>query len=165
MKYLFLINQSKDLYSFGANWKLIYRLDWVWRQLNTRSLRNKNVALSCLFMCSLRTLGEWDVTDMANLTYPPMRSLPQVVFTAAFLKCPTPVVVCLYILSAALELCSSVLPPNLVKRELDISTTLSLDFLSFCESKRSHMKTQSDAVLEEWRTNLEQALADFRVQF
>ncbi len=29
----------------------------------------------------------------------------------------------------------------------------------------SHMKTQSDIALEEWRTKLEQALADFRVQF
>jgi hypothetical protein len=64
-----------------------------------------------------------------NLTYPLMRSLPQVVFTAAFLKCPTPDVVYLLILSAALELCSSVLPPNLVKRELDFSTFLSLNFL------------------------------------
>ncbi len=31
---------------------------------------------------------------MANLTYPLMRSLPQVVFTAAFLKYPTPAVAC-----------------------------------------------------------------------
>ena len=35
----------------------------------------------------------------------------------------------------------------------------------FCESRRSHMKTRSDIVLEEWRTRLEQALADFRVHF
>jgi hypothetical protein len=35
----------------------------------------------------------------------------------------------------------------------------------FCESKRSHMKTQSDMVLEEWRTKLEQAIADYRVHF
>ena len=35
----------------------------------------------------------------------------------------------------------------------------------FCESRRSHMKTQSDIVLEEWRTRLEQALADFKVHF
>ena len=73
---------------------------------------------------------EWHETEMANLTYPLMRSLPQVVFTAAFLKYPTPAVVCSRILSAALELCSSVLPPNLVKRELDFSATLSLDFLN-----------------------------------
>ncbi len=66
---------------------------------------------------------------MANLTYPLRRSLPQVVFTAAFLKYPTPAVVCSRILSAALELCSSVLPSNLVKRELDFSIALSLDFL------------------------------------
>ncbi len=104
----FLIHQSKDLFSFETNWKHIYWLDWVCRQLNTRSLRNKNVALSCLFMCSLRTFGEWHVTEMVYWTYPLMRSLPQVVFTAVFLKCPTPVVVCLYILSATLELCSSV---------------------------------------------------------
>ncbi len=67
---------------------------------------------------------------MANLTYPLMRSLPQVVFTAAFLKYPTPAVVCSRILSAALELCSSVLPSNLVKRELDFSIALSLDLLN-----------------------------------
>ncbi len=67
---------------------------------------------------------------MANLTYPLMRSLPQVVFTAAFLKYPTPAVVCSSILSAALELCSSVLPSNLVTRELDFSIALSLDFLT-----------------------------------
>ncbi len=35
----------------------------------------------------------------------------------------------------------------------------------FCENRRAHMKTQSDAILETWRTNLEQALANFRVQF
>ncbi len=70
---------------------------------------------------------------MANLTYPLMRSLPQVVFTAAFLKYPTPAVVCSRILSAALELCSSVLPSNLVKIELDFSIALSLDFLILLE--------------------------------
>ncbi len=64
------------------------------------------------------------------MTYPLMRSLPQVVFTAAFLKCPTPAVVCSRILSAAIELCSSVLPSNLVKRELEFSIALSLDFLN-----------------------------------
>ncbi len=53
-------------------------------------------------------------------------------FTAAFLKYPTPAVVCFRILSAALELCSSVLPSNLVKRELDFSIALSLDFLRHC---------------------------------
>ncbi len=66
---------------------------------------------------------------MANLTYPLMRSLPQVVFTAAFLKYPTPAVVCSRIVSAALELCSSVLPSNLEKRELDFSIALTLYFL------------------------------------
>jgi hypothetical protein len=74
---------------------------------------------------------------MTNLTYPLMRSLPQVVFTATFLKYPTPAVVCFRILSAALELCSSVLPSNLVKRELDFSIALSLDFLKESETKTS----------------------------
>jgi hypothetical protein len=35
----------------------------------------------------------------------------------------------------------------------------------FCENRRVHMKTQHETVLEEWRTKLEQAIADFRVQF
>ncbi len=80
---------------------------------------------------------------MANLTYPLMRSLPQVVFTAAFLKYPTPAVVCSRVLSAALELCSSVLPSNLVKRELDYSIALSLDFLILDESLYLHHKDPS----------------------
>ncbi len=71
---------------------------------------------------------------MEILTYPLMRSLPQVVFTATFLKYPTPAVVCSHILSAALELCSSVLPSNLVKRELDFSIALSVDFLTYVDT-------------------------------
>ncbi len=74
---------------------------------------------------------------MANLTYPLMRSLPQVVFIAAFLKYPTPVVVCVYILSDALELCSSVLPPNLIKRELEFSAALYFDFLRYARTPRT----------------------------
>ena len=35
----------------------------------------------------------------------------------------------------------------------------------FCENKRSHMKTQHETVLETWRTSLEQAISNFRVQF
>ncbi len=35
----------------------------------------------------------------------------------------------------------------------------------FCESRRAHMKTQSEDVLEDWRTRLEQALADFKANF
>jgi hypothetical protein len=35
----------------------------------------------------------------------------------------------------------------------------------FCESRRAHMKTQSEIVLEDWRTRLEQALTDFKVHF
>ncbi len=35
----------------------------------------------------------------------------------------------------------------------------------FCENRRAHTKTQHETVLEEWRTKLEQAIADFRVQF
>ena len=35
----------------------------------------------------------------------------------------------------------------------------------FCEDKRAHVKTQHETVLEEWKTRLEQAIADFRVQF
>ena len=113
-----------------------------WGFLNTRSLRNKNVALSCLFTCSMRT-SEWHATEMANLTYPLMRSLPQVVFTAAFLKYPLPVVVCLRCLSAALELCSSVLPPNLVKRELENTPTMHVTcvFFNVTQMILSFMKT------------------------
>jgi hypothetical protein len=35
----------------------------------------------------------------------------------------------------------------------------------FCESRRAHLKTQHETLLEEWRTKFEQAIADFRVQF
>ena len=35
----------------------------------------------------------------------------------------------------------------------------------FCESRRAHMKTQSEIVLENWRTRLEQALTDFKAHF
>ena len=35
----------------------------------------------------------------------------------------------------------------------------------FCESRRAHMKTQSEIVLEDWRTRLEQALTDFKAHF
>jgi hypothetical protein len=35
----------------------------------------------------------------------------------------------------------------------------------FCEQRRAHMKTQHETVLERRRTRLEQAIADFRVQF
>ena len=128
MKYMIWSNQSNTcsctLFIGDPPIKTLW-----WGFLNTRSLRNKNVALSCLFTCSMRT-SEWHATEMTNLTYPLMRSLPKVVFTAAFLKYPLPVVVCLRCLSAAFELCSSVLPPNLVKRELVNTTTLSLDFLT-----------------------------------
>ncbi len=35
----------------------------------------------------------------------------------------------------------------------------------FCENRWAHFKTQHETVLEEWKTKLEQAIVDFRVQF
>ncbi len=122
--------------------------------IGLRSPTNQNVLngfktpqndLSCLFMCSLRT-SERHVTEMTIL----ICSLPQVVFTAAFLKilacvlCYALSPVSLHSSQGALSLVCSLslslsravlvgecLPPNLVKRELASTPTLSLYFLKW----------------------------------
>ncbi len=94
----------------------------------------KNKLSTCLGL-SLQRFSKNALWWYEKKNNPLMRSLPQVVFTAAFLTYPSPIVVCLHCLSAALELCSSVLPPKLFwKRELALLSqqrpTLSLDFLT-----------------------------------
>ena len=77
---------------------LLVRLSFV-DKLNTRSLRNKNVALSCLFTCSLRTLwmtrdwnGEFDLPADALSTPSSFHCcLSQVPYTC---RCLFPHLVC-----------------------------------------------------------------------
>ena len=78
---------------------------------NTRSQRNKNVDLSYLFMCSLR-ISERHDDDFDMLSTP---SSFHCCLSQDSITC-----ICLSPLlsSVLLEWCSSVLPPNLVKREL-----------------------------------------------
>ena len=101
-----------------------------------RSLRNKNVDLSCLFMCSLRTSERHD-DDFDMLSTP-----------SSFHCCLSQdsiTYICLSPLlsSVLLEWCSSVLPPNLVKRELASTPTLSLDFLR----KQSNTWLESECLI------------------
>jgi len=96
---------------------LLVRLGFV-DKLNTRSLRNKNVAFLCLFTCSLRTLwmtrdwnGEFDLPADALST-------PSSFHCCLSQDLTNPCLPSL-LLSVILELCSGDLPPKLfLKKEL-----------------------------------------------
>ena len=123
-------------YFWSTNQKTYFVLRPIWNtsigwidKLNTRSLRNKNVAFLCLFTCSLRTL--WMTRDWNGEFDLPADALST---PSSFHCCLSqdPITnICLSALlsSVLLEWRSSDLPPNLVKRELASTPTLSLDFL------------------------------------